>query len=179
MSSKVLKPPYKECAVPCYQLAQLNVGTIKGPIDSPVMADFVANLDRINALAEQSPGFVWRLQGDGGNATTLATPLGENVIPNMSVWEDVASLNHYVYKTAHVEIMKRRKEWFERMQDAFVVLWWVPHGHRPTIAEAMERLDHLRAHGSSERAFTFRDARPAPDAPAHPAPAFGDACPAT
>lgn len=162
-----------------YQLAQLNVGTIKGPIDSPVMAEFVANLDRINALAEQSPGFVWRLQGDDGNATTLATPLGENVIPNMSVWEDVASLNHYVYKSAHVEIMKRRKEWFERMQDAFVVLWWVPQGHRPSIGEAVARLEHLRAHGSSDFAFTFRDARPAPDAaPAPQAAPLGDACPA-
>ena len=163
-----------------YQLAQLNVGTIKGPIDSPVMAEFVANLDRINALAEQSPGFVWRLKTDEGNATSLSTPLGENVIPNMSVWDDVASLNSFVYKTVHVEIMKRRKEWFERMQDAFQVLWWVPHGHRPTVDEAVARLQHLRAFGPGAHSFTFRDAHLPPDAaPAPAAPSFGDACPAT
>jgi hypothetical protein len=180
MFSKVLKPLPKEPSVSRYQLAQLNVGTIKGPIDSPVMAEFVANLDRINALAEQSPGFVWRLKTDEGNATSLSTPLGENVIPNMSVWEDVASLNHYVYKTAHVEIMKRRKEWFERMHDAYMVLWWVPHGHRPTVDEAVERLRHFRAFGATPHAFSFRDAHPAPDAASDAAaPSFGDACPAT
>lgn len=162
-----------------YQLAQLNIGTIKGPIDSPVMAEFVANLDRINALAESSPGYVWRLQSDEGNATAIPSPWGPEVIVNMSVWGDVEALNHYVYKTAHVEIMKRRKEWFDRMQDAFMVLWWVPNGHRPTVAEAAERLEHLRAHGPSERAFTFRHAYPAPDAAASAdAPFFGDACPA-
>ena len=162
-----------------YQLAEINIGTIKGPIDSPVMAEFVANLDRINALAETSPGYVWRLKSDEGNATSIPSPWGPEVIVNMSVWEDVAALNHYVYKTAHVEIMKRRKEWFERMQDAFMVLWWVPNGHRPTVAEAAERLEHLRAHGPSERAFTFRHAYPAPDAAAETAaPSFGDACPA-
>ena len=92
------------------------------------MADFMANLDRINALADHSPGFVWRLQDDSGNATSVS-PTNDNLIVNMSVWDDVASLNHYVYKTAHVEIMKRRKEWFERMQDNHFVLWWVPRGH--------------------------------------------------
>ena len=161
-----------------YQLAQLNVGRIKGPIDSPIMADFVADLDRINALAEASPGYAWRLQTDDGNATSLS-PLGENVIVNMSVWEDVASLNHYVYKTAHVEVMKRRKEWFEKMPEQFMVLWWVPRGQWPSVADAIARLEHLRAHGPSERAFTFRKAFAPPDAPASaPAPLFGDACPA-
>ncbi|MDQ1815060.1 DUF3291 domain-containing protein [Massilia sp. CCM 9210] len=161
-----------------YQLAQLNVALMKGPIDSPVMADFVANLDRINALAEQSPGFVWRLQTEDGNATALS-PLGENEIINMSVWDDVAALNHYVYKTAHVEIMKRRKEWFERMAEAYTVLWWVPRGQRPTVDDAIASLAHLRAHGPSARAFTFSRAFAAPDAPEHaPAPPSGDACPA-
>jgi hypothetical protein len=161
-----------------YQLAQLNVGRIKGPIDSPIMADFVADLDRINALAEQSPGYAWRLQTEDGNATALS-PLGENVIVNMSVWEDVASLNHYVYKTAHVEVMKRRKEWFEKMPEQFMVLWWVPRGQWPSVADAVARLEHLRAHGPSERAFTFRKAFAPPDAPTStPAPLFGDACPA-
>jgi hypothetical protein len=165
--------------MPRYQLAQLNVALMKDAIDSPLMADFVANLDRINALAEQSPGFVWRLQTEDGNATSLS-PLGENEIVNMSVWEDVAALNNYVYKTAHVEIMRRRKEWFERISDAYVVLWWVPHGQRPTVTDAIARLNQLRAFGPTSQAFTFRNAFPAPDAPSGAAaPLFGDTCPAT
>ena len=161
-----------------FQLAQLNVGLTKGPLDSPLMADFMANLDRINALADHSPGFVWRLQDDSGNATGVS-PTGDNMIVNMSVWDDVASLNHYVYKTAHVEIMKRRKEWFERMQDNHFVLWWVSRGHVPTLEEAMARLEMLRADGPTAHAFTFSRAFAAPDAPvAAPAPQFGDVCPA-
>jgi len=162
-----------------YQLAQLNVARIKGPMDSPIMAEFVANLDRVNALAEQSPGYAWRLKTDEGNATSVSSPLGDDVIVNMSVWEDVAALNHYVYKTAHVEIMKRRKEWFETIREAYVVLWWVPRGQYPTVLDAVERLEHLRQHGPSERAFTFRQAFAAPDAALDaPAPFFGDVCPA-
>lgn len=161
-----------------FQLAQINIALTKGPMDSPLMADFVANLDRINALAEQSPGFVWRLQDESGNATSLA-PIGENMIVNMSVWEDVASLNHYVYKTAHVEIMKRRKEWFERLRENHFVLWWIARGQVPTVEEAMARLAVLRESGPSERAFSFHKAFPAPDAPSNaPAPSFGDLCPA-
>lgn len=164
--------------MPRYQLAQLNVGLIKDAIDSPLMADFVANLQRINALAEQSPGFAWRLQTDEGDATSLS-PMGPNMIVNMSVWEDVASLNHYVYKTAHVEIMKRRKEWFERISEAYVVLWWVPHGQRPTVEEAIARLERLRANGPTSFAFTFKQAFPPPGTPLdQAAPLFGDACPA-
>lgn len=161
-----------------YQLAQLNVAHLKDAIDSPLLADFVANLDRINALAELSPGFVWRLQTEEGNATSVK-PMGDDIIVNMSVWDDVAALNHYVYKTAHVEIMRRRKEWFERMKEAYMVLWWVPRGQRPGMGEAIARLASLRTHGPTAHAFTFRDAFPAPDAPENsPAPSFGDACPA-
>lgn len=164
-----------------FQLAQLNIGVIKGPIDSPVMAEFMANIDRINALAEASPGFVWRLQGDDGNATGIrpyGVDIGENTIVNMSVWTDVAALNEYVYKTAHVEILKRRKEWFERMKEQHMVLWWVARGHQPSVEEALDRLEHLRVHGPSERAFTFRHNFPAPDmAPVNP-PFVGDICPA-
>ncbi|SHH42632.1 DUF3291 domain-containing protein [Massilia sp. CF038] len=161
-----------------YRLAQLNIARMQDAIDSPLMADFVANLDRINALAEQSPGFVWRLQTEEGNATALS-PLGHNEIVNMSVWDDVAALNHYVYKTAHVEIMKRRKEWFERIAEAYVVLWWIPYGHRPTVDEAIARLRTLRAHGPTAQAFTFKQAFAAPDVAVDSAgPSFGDACPA-
>jgi hypothetical protein len=144
-----------------YELAQLNIAQMRTPIDAPEMADFVANLDRINALAESAPGFVWRLQSDEGNATAFR-PFGDSTLVNLSVWSSVEPLNDYVYKSAHVEIMKRRKEWFDRMQDAYMVLWWVPAGHRPDEAEAMLRLQSLRALGPTERAFTFKQTFPAP-----------------
>jgi heme-degrading monooxygenase HmoA len=136
-----------------YELAQLNVAIMREPLESPGMADFVANLARINALAEDSAGFVWRLQTE--EADTLI---------NISVWRDADSLNEYVYKSAHAEIMRRRKEWFERMREAHVVLWWVRRGHRPGTAEAIERLELLRAGGPTQEAFTLRRAFPAPDA---------------
>jgi len=144
-----------------YSLAQLNVALMKEPLESPRMADFVANLDRINALAESSPGFVWRMQTEEGNATGLR-PLGDHILVNISVWRDVQSLNKYVYKSAHVEIMRRRKEWFERMREAWFVLWWIPRGHRPTIAEALARLELLRAKGPTQDAFNFRRASSLP-----------------
>ena len=162
-----------------YELAQLNIAVMKEPLESPRMADFVANLERINALAESSPGFVWRLQTDEGDATALR-PLGEETLVNVSVWKDVAALNKYVYQSAHVEIMRRRKEWFERMREAYVVLWWVPRGHRPTVGEAIAKLELLRAKGPTGEAFTFRRAFRPPDAAQPGAPfEFGDECPAT
>ena len=160
-----------------YELAQLNIAVMKEPLDSPRMADFVANLERINAVAESAPGFVWRLQTEEGDATALR-PLGDHTLVNMSVWKGVASLNHYVYKTAHVEIMRRRKEWFDRMSEASIVLLWVPQGHRPSVVQAIERLQLLRAHGPSADAFTFRHAFPPPDAQESQI-SFGDECPAT
>jgi hypothetical protein len=138
-----------------YELAQLNIAQMKAPLEAPEMADFVANLDRINALAEAAPGFVWRLKSEDGNATSLR-PFGENTLVNMSVWSSVESLSDYVYKSLHVEIMKRRKEWFERMAEVYTVLWWVPQGHRPHEYEAMQRLQTLRAMGPTDRAFNFK-----------------------
>lgn len=145
-----------------FELAQLNVAKMREPLESPGMADFVANLDRINALAESSPGFVWRLQTDDGDATSLR-PLGDDMLVNMSTWRDVESLNHYVYKTVHVEILRRRKEWFERMETPSYVLWWVRKGHRPTISEASAKLEALRANGPTPDAFSFREWFAAPD----------------
>ena len=138
-----------------WELAQFNVARPVGPLDSPVMAEFMQSLDRVNALAEASPGFVWRLQTDDGNATALR-PMGDDVIVNMSVWRDVASLSEFVHKSGHVEYLKRRKEWFARIAEAYVVLWWVTAGHRPTVPEGVERLLRLRAEGPSAQAFTFR-----------------------
>ena len=125
--------------MPAYQLAQLNIATLNAPLDSPILADFVANLDPINALAESSPGFVWRLKTPAGDATALR-PLGDDVIVNMSVWESVEALNAFTYRGDHVQIMRRRREWFQHM-DLFMVLWWVPAGHEPDEHEAIARLD--------------------------------------
>jgi len=149
--------------MPRYQLAQLNIALMKAPLESPPMAEFVANLDRINALADVAPGFVWRLKDEDGDATALR-PLGENTLVNMSVWRDMEALQGYVYKSDHADIMRRRKEWFGRMAEAYLVLWWVPEGHRPDMTEATARLELLRRIGPSAEAFTFRQAFPPPTA---------------
>ena len=160
-----------------YQLAQINVAELKAPLDSPQLKDFVDNLDRINALAEGTPGFVWRLTGDGNDATELR-PMGEKIIVNYSIWRDVETLKNFVYSTAHVEILKRKREWFERMKLNYV-LWWVPAGRIPTVEEAVAKLEHLRAHGPSADAFHFGEAYSAPDAANADTPvSFGDSCPA-
>jgi Domain of unknown function (DUF3291) len=162
-----------------YELAQLNIGIIKGAMDSPLMANFAAGLVRINALAEASPGFIWRLQTEDGDATAIRPFENENMLVNMSVWRDLESLSRYVYNSAHVELMRRRREWFERMPAAFLVLWWVPRGHRPSIAEALARLQLLRSEGPSAAAFTFRQAFAPPDAPEGAALSSDAACPST
>jgi hypothetical protein len=160
-----------------YHLAQINVAELKAPLDSPQLKDFVDNLDRINALAEGSPGFVWRLTGDGNDATELR-PMGDRIIVNYSIWRDVETLKNFVYSTAHVEILKRKREWFERMKLNYV-LWWVPAGTVPTVEEAVAKLAHLRAHGPSADAFHFGEAYSAPDAQTAGTPySIGDGCPA-
>jgi hypothetical protein len=161
-----------------YELAQLNIGVIRGPMDSPIMAEFAANLERINAVAEATPGFVWRLQTEEGDATAIRPFDNENMLVNMSVWKDVESLGRYVYHSAHVEVMRRRREWFEPMSEAYLVLWWVRQGQRPSLAEAIGRLKQLRAGGPTADAFTFRQAFPPPDALSD-ASSFPDTCPAT
>lgn len=142
-----------------FELAELNITHLKAPLESPLLVEFVANLDRINALAEGWDGFKWRLVTDKGRTTS---PFGEDVLVNMSVWRDLEALRDYVYRSAHVEIMRRRHEWFERVSAAQVVLWWVAAGHRPSISEAAGRLEMLRQHGPTAAAFTFGTAFPAP-----------------
>lgn len=148
---------------PRHALAQLNIARLAAPIDSPRLADFVANLERINALAEAAPGFVWRLQDDAGDATAIRH-FGEDVLINMSVWRDVASLQDYVYRSAHTEVLRRREEWFEKIREGYLVLWWVPAGHRPSLDEAGSRLDTLRRNGPTADAFTFKKVFPPPAA---------------
>jgi hypothetical protein len=141
------------------QLAQLNVGRAAAPLDSEQLRDFMENLDPINDLADASPGFVWRLQTEDGNATAIKAWDDPLMILNMSVWESVESLADFVYRSAHTDFLRRRREFFEKPVEAIQVLWWVEDGHRPTVSEALARLDHLRAHGPTDHAFTFREAR--------------------
>jgi hypothetical protein len=154
-----------------HHLAQVNIALPREPLESALMADFVAALDPINALADCSPGFVWRLQGDSGNATAIPVLDDARLIVNMSVWESVAALTAYVYRSAHTEVMRQRRRWFEAMRESYQALWWVEAGHLPTVAEAEERVRHLRAHGPTAFAFTFRDTFPAPGEAAEEVPA--------
>jgi hypothetical protein len=131
-------------------------------LDSPALADFMALLDPVNALADHAPGFVWRLQSEEGNATSIPVLGDDRLIVNMSVWETIDHLADYVYRSDHVAVMRRRREWFERIK-VFMALWWVPEGHRPSVTEAEERLEHLRGQGPTPDAFTFRQRFAAPD----------------
>lgn len=139
---------------PCH-VAQVNVARARAPIDDPLMADFVARLAEINALADSSPGFVWRLQTDAGDATSLQPYDDERILVNLSVWETPEHLKQYVYRSAHTDVMRQRKTWFERFGDVHIALWWIEPGHVPTIAEAKERLRYLQVNGESEFAFSF------------------------
>jgi hypothetical protein len=139
-----------------FQLAQVNIGRLLAPVDSPLIADFMAALDPINALADASPGFVWRLQTAEGNATSIHSFDDEMIISNMSVWESIEALRAFTYTSAHTGVMRRRREWFEVYESAYMALWWVPAGHRPTIEEAKERLAALDRDGPTAFAFTFR-----------------------
>lgn len=135
------------------QLAELNVGYARYPLDDPRMAGFMDNLDALNALAERSNGYVWRMKSDSGNATDLAVPGDEEMISNMSVWEDVASLGDYVFNTIHAKFYEKRPAWFENMTRHHFVMWWVEDRHIPTLEEAMQKLALLQEHGSTDDAF--------------------------
>jgi hypothetical protein len=139
-------------------LSQLNIARPRGPLDGPMMAEFMANLERINGLGDDSPGFVWRLQGEGGNATALEQPFGPDLIVNLTVWRDIESLRSFVFRSEHVAFLRRRGEWFGKLAGPPAVLWWVPAGHRPSLAEAKERLDRLTRLGPTAAAFTFAHA---------------------
>jgi hypothetical protein len=145
-----------------WELAQLNIGQPVAPVESEQLADFMAALDPINAIADRSPGFIWRLQTDAGNATEIHCFDDDRLIVNMSVWASLEALAEFVYRSDHVAVMRRRREWFEPMAVAYTVLWWVPAGHRPSIREAEGRLVNLRTNGPSPRAFTFREPYPPP-----------------
>lgn len=139
-----------------WQLAQINVARAIAPLDSPKLADFLANLDRINALADAAPGFVWRLQDEGGNATDIGVTDDPLLIVNLSVWDSRESLFDFVYRTGHTAIMARRYEWFERRSGPHMALWWVTAGARPSVDAGLARLRDLADRGPSPEAFTFK-----------------------
>jgi hypothetical protein len=168
-----------------YHLAQVNIGRMRAPLDSPELAGFVAELEPVNALADAAPGFVWRLQTEDGNATGVHAfewdaAGSAGVLVNMSVWESVEALAAYVYGGPHLAVLRRRREWFELMRESQTALWWVPAGVRPGTADAEDRLRLLRAHGPTAAAFTLRQHFPPPGAAgAGPRAAPGDwMCPA-
>lgn len=145
-----------------HELAQVNISRLGFPLDSPQLKDFVDGLDPVNAVADRAEGFVWRLRSDSGNATDVPVFGDDWLIVNMSVWRDFEALTAFMYTGRHRELMARRREWFEPVREAVTALWWVPAGERPTVADAEERLLHLREHGPTERAFNLRTRFPAP-----------------
>ena len=140
------------------QLAQLNVAKARYPLDHPNIKDFVDNLDKVNAIAESSEGFVWRLKEESGNATGIQVFDDPDVIVNMSVWRDIASLKNFMFQTLHRDFMARKKEWFEQLSQQSYVLWWIADDHLPTLDEAVARLEHLRKEGETAYAFSFKTA---------------------
>lgn len=145
-----------------FNLAQINIAKAKDELTSETMQGFVARLDEINLLADQSPGFVWRLQTEDGDATALRIFDDPLLIINMSVWQDIEALKKFVYKTIHVELLKDRSAWFDKIMEPHQALWWVPQGHEPTLEQAKGKLEEIRRHGASKQVFTFAHPYPAP-----------------
>ena len=141
-----------------HHLAQLNIGRIRYEIDDPRMADFTNNLALVNGLAERTPGFVWRFIDDSGNSTSTRPYADPRIAINMSVWENVEALERFVYQTVHKRFYGRRAEWFEHFAEPYFVMWWVPAGHRPSVEEAVARLEHFKQHGPSDHAFDWATA---------------------
>ena len=145
-----------------FHLAQINIGRILAPVDDPKIADFIAQLDEINAMADSALGFVWRLQSSSGNATDVPYNDDPFVLVNMSVWESAEFLRDYVYASRHIDVFRDRAKWFEKMDKPHYCLWWVPAGHMPTVAEGRERLEHYQTHGPTPFSFWFGKQFPAP-----------------
>jgi hypothetical protein len=145
-----------------YHLAQYNIAWIVAPLDDPVMADFTDNIDAINLLAEEAPGFVWRHQAEDGNSTSVRVRDDDRIIINFSTWESAEALFQFAFYSGHADYYRRRSEWFTHDDAPFAVLWWVPAGHEPTVEEAEEQLAQLKEHGPTPEAFTFKARFPAP-----------------
>ena len=145
-----------------FHLAQINIAKAKAAMDSLVMKGFVDRLDEINQLADNSAGFVWRLKSEEGAATISAFE-DPSIIVNMSVWQDLDALKNYVYKSVHLELLKEKNSWFDKMADAHQVLWWIPASHIPSVAEGKEKLIYIQEHGATEFAFNFAKNFPSPE----------------
>jgi hypothetical protein len=159
-----------------FQLAQVNIGRIRAPLEDPIMDGFRTQLDVINALADSTPGFVWRLQTAEGNAMAIRPFDGDDRMAiNMSVWQSLDALQQFVYRSAHAGTLRDRMQWFEPMDGPILALWWIPAGHIPTVAEAIDRLKLLEERGPSPDAFTFRKPFPPPDAAQIEVPGLGAA----
>ena len=146
-----------------YNLAQLNIAKMKYAIDDPAMQDFVDQLDPVNESADNSPGFVWRLQTGEGDATDVRIYDDEYLLVNLSVWESIEALKAFVASQRHGAVMRRRTEWFDRMDEAYLVMWWVPEHHRPSIQEAQDKLDMLRKLGPTPAAFDWSNPYSTPE----------------
>ena len=147
-----------------FYLAQANVARMRAPLEDPIMEGFRSQLGTINALADASPGFVWRLQTEDGDATGVRALPDSLVIFNMSVWESLEALHAYVYQSGHLTVLRARRGWFEPYEGPSLVLWWIPEGHVPTVSEAVAKLQFLKDKGPTADAFTFRTFFPAPGA---------------
>jgi hypothetical protein len=145
-----------------HHLAQYNIARLRAPLDDPLLSDFMAALDPLNRLADESEGFVWRHQADDGNSTSIRVRGDPMILINFSVWEDLDSLFQYTYYSDHTAIFRRRQKFFQHIEGAYLVLWWVPAGHIPSVEEAEGRLDYLRQHGPTGHAFGFKSRFPAP-----------------
>jgi hypothetical protein len=145
-----------------YHLAQYNIAKLVAPLDDARIADFVDAIDPLNRLADESPGFAWRHQTEEGNSTSVRVRGDPMILINFSVWESAEALFEYAYHSDHAAMYRRRREFFEHIEQPYLVLWWVTAGHVPSVEEAEQRLDHLREHGPTERAFTFKKRFPSP-----------------
>ncbi|GAA4949864.1 DUF3291 domain-containing protein [Nonomuraea thailandensis] len=157
---------------PALHLAELNIAHLRAPADSPELAEFIALLEPVNAVADTAPGFVWRLKESESDPTALVVhDYGDHLVTNFSVWESLESLWNFTYRSEHLAVLRRRREWFLRMMEPYMVMWWVPAGEIPTLAEGMRRLERLRSQGPSPEAFTFKDAYDSSEAASLPAAA--------
>jgi heme-degrading monooxygenase HmoA len=156
-----------------HHLAQVNIALLRAPLDGPELAGFVALLEPLNALADRSPGFVWRLQTEDGDATAVRPFDDHRMLVNLSVWESLEALRDFVYASRHLDAMRRRREWFHRLAIPYLALWWVPPGTVPTVAEARRRLELVQRQGPGPDAFTLREPSP-PPGPPHDANELGN-----
>ncbi|HEY9801028.1 MAG TPA: DUF3291 domain-containing protein [Leptolyngbyaceae cyanobacterium] len=147
-----------------YYLAQANIVYMSAPLNDPIMASFVAQLQAINELADKSPGFIWRLQDEtSGNNTDIRAYADERILLNLSVWESVKALSNYVYRSQHMVVMRNGRHWFKKLDYPTLVLWWIHEENMPTVDEAKERLEYLRQHGPTSYAFSFKKQFPYPN----------------